>query len=304
MSWSRAALALVLLIIPAVAACGGPQEVAGNAPRWESCRQDREAGAADAGDLTPLGDDLTAVSAVICGADNEKRPDGSTWLIGTEDRSDAVTALVAALRLPGEPRSYLPCTADNPQVPWFALLDEEGHWVRPGVPRDACGKQRREVRAAVGALTRTRVATWPIEQLVTVEAAAAGCAQRWDADVVARHAQGDSWAPRVSRLFNAGSSVRVCVYRGPSADFAYGGRLTAAQGRVIDKSVRAAPRGDRKCAEPAGRFAVLHPSGGGEAVHVELDGCRRVSVAPVNALPSLQRVTPAVLAMLTAEALR
>jgi hypothetical protein len=304
MSWNRAVLALVLLIIPTLAACGGPEEVAGSAPRWESCRQAQEGAEVDAGDLTPLGDDFTAVGAVVCGADNEKRSDGSTWLIGTEDRSDAVAALVVALRLPGEPRSNLPCTADNPQVPWFVLLDEQGHWVRPGVPRDACGKQRTEVRQAVKALALTRVGTWPIKELVSAEAGAAGCSQQWDTDVVALHARGDDWAPSVSRLFDATAPVRLCVYQGPSGDFSYGGMLSAAQGRAIDRAVRAAPRGDRACAEPAGRFAVLRPVGGGEAVHVELDGCRRVSVAPVNARPSLQRATPAVLALLTAERVR
>jgi hypothetical protein len=304
MSWNRAVLALALLITPALAACAGPAEVAGSAPRWESCRQAQEPAEVDAGDLPRLDEDFAAVGAVVCGADNEQRPDGSRWLIGTEDRSDQVTALVAALRLPGEPRTDQPCTDDNPRVPWFVLLDAQGRWVRPGVPRDACGKHRLEVRRAAGSLVLGRVGTWPIEQIQSAEAAAAGCSQRWDVDVVARHARGQDWAPAVGRLFSARSPVRLCAYRGPSGDFWYGGQLSAAQGRAINNAVRVAPRGDRACAEPAGRFVVLRPDDGGEAVHIELDGCRRVAVTPVNALPSLQRATPAVLALLTAAQVR
>ena len=133
---------------------------------------------ADAADLPRLDDNFTAVAAVVCGADNQNQPNGSEYLIGTEDRAGDVAELVAALRLPDEPNTRGMCTADNPTVPWFVLIDAQGRWVRPGVPRDQCSKQRAEVRVAVKSLNLARTSTWPIEEIRSAEAVAAKCGQR------------------------------------------------------------------------------------------------------------------------------
>jgi hypothetical protein len=309
MSLPRAVLAVTLMMTPAVAGCAAHDGDPPPAPRWESCQREQpQSAGVDAGDLPRLTDDFAAVAAVVCGADSRRRPDGSEHLIGTQDRSAEVAALVAALRLPDEPRTRQPCADDNPTVAFFVLLDAEGRWVRPGVPRDACGKQRAEVRTAVGTLALTRVSTWPIRQLRSAEAAAAGCSQQFTNDV-AVYARSGGWAKTVSRLFRAGSRVRLCVYRvpesarhgdSPTGDFSAGRLLSAGQGAAVDEAVRRAPRGDAACAEPTGRFAVLRDTAGGEAVFVELDGCRRVTVTPLNDAPSLQQATAEVLGLLSA----
>jgi hypothetical protein len=323
MSWTRAVLALALVIVPAVAGCAGregdsvrpgtqtPSDSSQADPRWDSCQQaDLDAGPrppADPADLPRPDDDFAAVAAVVCGADNQNQPDGSEYLIGTEDRARDVAELVAALRLPDEPNTHGICTSDNPTVPWFVLLDAQGRWVRPGVPRDQCGKHRAEVRAAAKALNLTRISTWPIKQIRSAEAGAAKCGQQWSNEVPS-HARVGGWATTVGPLFGDRSPARLCVYRVPASEqrskhptgeFHYGGLLSADQGAAIDTAVRNAPRANAACTKPTSRFAVLRATTGEEAAHVELDGCRRVSITPVNAPPSLQQATSAVLAMLT-----
>ncbi len=322
MSWTRALLALTMVIAPALTACTGgadagsrpgPAQSSPADPRWDSCQTATASSGprppafdADPGDLPRLPGGFAATAAVVCGVDTQDRPDGSQHSITTEDRAGDVARLVAALRLPDEPRTGQPCGQAHASIAWFVLLDAQGRWLRPGVPRDECTQYRTEVRAAVKGLRLTRVATWPGRQIRSAEAAAAGCSQDWG-NVVPVHATAGSWATAAGPLFGDRSRVRLCVYRVPAdeqhstkpiGDFHYGGLLPAERSAAIDTAVRHAPRADPACTKPTSQFAVLYAPRGNEPVYVELDGCRRVSVTRINALPSLQQATPAVLAML------
>jgi hypothetical protein len=309
MRWTRAGLALLIAL--ASAGCTGPEPVRA-LPRWESCGQaypwsGPHTPAADLGaDVLPrLDADFIAVGAAVCGAQTQERSNGSRYEVATEKRTAEVADLVAALRLPDIPRRQGLCEQDNPSVPWFVLLDAQGRWVRPGVPQDDCGKHRPEVRTAVDDLTLTRVSSWPIGEVLSAQAAAAGCRQGFGNSVQA-HARVGGWAKTVRRLVERGALLRLCVYRvpagrqratEPSGDFLYGGMLPAGRSAAVDAAVHRAGRGNAACAKPVSRFAVLIAEGE-EAVFAELDGCRRVSVGTVNAAPSLQQATPALLAIL------
>jgi hypothetical protein len=88
--------------------------------------------------------DFAAVAAIVCGGDTQDRPDGSQYSTATEDRAGDVAKLVAALRLPDEPRTQRLRTHEYFTVPWFVLLDVQGRWVRPGVPvRNAASTARK-----------------------------------------------------------------------------------------------------------------------------------------------------------------
>ncbi|UQU66865.1 hypothetical protein COUCH_11595 [Couchioplanes caeruleus] len=281
-------------------------------PRWESCHQanpwsgPRQPGTDVEADLLPRLDvEFAAAAAVVCSAEVQKRPDGSQWEVATEDKAGDITALVAALHLPDVPRRQGFCQLDNPGVPWFVLLDASGRWVRPGIPLDDCGKYRHEVRTALAALTLTRTASWPIQQTLSAQAAGARCGQR-AGNPVQTYARVGGWAESVRPLVDDGALLRLCVYRvpvdqrgtdEPVGDFQYGGSVAANRSAAIDAAVRDAPRADPDCAEPVSRFAVLYARGK-EAVFVELDGCRRVSINTVNAAPSLQQGTAALMALL------
>jgi hypothetical protein len=279
----------------------GPMGTPSVHPRWTSCTaeapQASVAGGVDALALPRLGGGFAPTAGIVCGQQVQRRADGGQDLVATESRADDVAVLVAALRLPDEQPTDGACTADLPMVPWFVLLDEQGRWVRPGVPKDSCGKVRAEVRDAVAGLRLTRVATRVLNEIESAQAAASGCSQRWADMIAVETSQGSRARAAVgSDPFPAGRRVRLCVYRVPSSeqgtgkpagDFEHGVVLTPKRRTLIEKSLlAAAPAG--KCSMPASRFAVLSSADGvaGE-VYVELDGCQRVMTVPATGSPVL-----------------
>lgn len=259
-------------------------------PRWESCAVAAAppspgfTGAQDALAAPRLDESFRPVAAVVCRSAPVRRPAGGEDLVAAEERADDVTALVATLRLPDEKRTDDPCTADLPLVPWLALLDEQGRWVRPGIPADACGKPRREFRDAFAQLRTRRVSARVLAETESDAAAKSGCSQSW-ADMVwvaSRFGSGGS-ADRADPP--AGGTVRRCVYevpadqRGtgkPAGRFQSGGPLPAATWTAVRRELSALPPA-LACDTPASRFAVLHPPGTA-LVYLEADGCRRVLI--------------------------
>jgi hypothetical protein len=149
---SRIGLSLALVAGCGAATPAGPPEVH---PSWESCAAVTPPGFIDASDalqLPRLTDDFTPVTGILCLTEHRERPGGGTDLIGLEKRATDLTALLPALRLPDKRRTTGTCTDELPFVPWLALLDADGRWLRPGVPVDACGKPRPEFRKAYEAL--------------------------------------------------------------------------------------------------------------------------------------------------------
>jgi hypothetical protein len=282
-------------------------------PRWRSCAAEPQLRPhAEGGDivLPPLGAAFHPVAAVMCRESQQRRPDGGLDAVAVEERADKVAALVTALRLPDDaplpeappPGTPLPewsgpplpddflgaepvgtlCTADGYAPPKLVLLDARGRWVRPGIPRDSCGKPRPEFTAALEQVRWTRVTTRVLGEIESAEAAASGCDQVygdmvWTATVYPTDKQGE-----LAPLAEDAAPVRMCVYRvaagqqptdKPRGDFVSGGLLPpgrwAAVRRHLQASGPAAP-----CTTPASRFALLNTSGG--QIFVELDGCRRL----------------------------
>jgi hypothetical protein len=277
--------------------------------RWESCAVAQPGGldgAHDALGLQRLDDSFQPVAAVVCLAAPAKRAGGGTDLIAGEQRADDIAALVAALRLPDQSRTGGACTMDLPFVPWLALLDAQGRWIRPGIPADACGKPRREFRDAYQAVKMTPVATRPVREIESDEAASAGCEQRW-ADMVwvtGEWGGGRSSAPAAG-LPADDAEVRVCFYRvpadqrgngKPAGEFEKGGRLPAAKWTTVKREVAAAAPA-AACATPATRFALVRLPAG--EIYVEADGCRRVLLESRTAQSAaLLKATPALAAQL------
>jgi hypothetical protein len=305
-------------VLATVAGCAGepgaPAPPSGQLkiePAWTSCAAEAptpsEPGRPDPGSvwsLPRLDDSFRPVAAVVCSTDQVRRPDGGADLAATESRADDVTALVAALRLPHLERSGGgACTLELYLPPFFVLLDEQGRWVRPGVPGDRCGKVRGEVRDAVQGLRLTRVSAVPFEEVESSEAAAAGCSQRWSDMVWA--AESSSQQPAVIPPgFDGPVRPQLCAYRVPAeqqgttkpgGDFVFGRYLSdeswAGAQREIKSAAAAGP-----CTTPANRFAVLHIAAG--QIYVELDGCRRVLAQTADGSQTLRLASPALLALL------
>ncbi|MGI5211710.1 hypothetical protein [Plantactinospora sp. CA-290183] len=239
--------------------------------------------------LPRLPEDFIPTAAVFCGARSQRRADGGTDLVVAEERAGDVGRLVAALRLPDEPRTGEVCSAEMPAVRWFAVLDADGRWTRPGVPVDGCGKPRIEVRDAIAALVLTPVRSRPIREIESSGAAASGCPQT-HADMVAVETTiGSPTRAAVGADPLAGlAEVRLCGYRvppgergsaKPAGDFAYGEVLPARRRALIGAALSATGPA-RPCATSASRFALLGPvRGAGGEVYVELDGCQRILVS-------------------------
>ncbi|GLY07982.1 hypothetical protein [Actinoplanes sp. NBRC 101535] len=160
--------------------CASPEMAASPEPEihssWESCG---DVAKTDEGTLPHLDDSFRPVAVVICRETDRERPGGGTERVAVEARGDDVSALLPALRLPDEPDTDpgTPCTADGQVVLWFALLDAEGRWMRPGIPVDRCHKFRTEFTTAYQNLATRTVSTTVVGQFTSDEAAASGCDQ-------------------------------------------------------------------------------------------------------------------------------
>lgn len=290
----------------------GPKGTPSVHPRWTSCTADAPppapAGGLDALALPRLGGDFAPRAVIVCAEQVQRRADGGQDLVATESRADDVADLVAALRLPDEQLTNGACTLDLPTVPWFVLVDDVGHWLRPGVAKDSCGKVRVEVRDAVARLRLTRVSTHVLREIESAQAAASGCSQTW-ADMVAVETTQSSNARAAvgSSPFPPAERVRLCVYRvprsergtgKPAGNFEHGVVLTPERQTLIEKSLLLATPA-ANCSTPANRFALLsRADGAGGEVYIELDGCRRIMVVPVSGNPILSQADASLVALL------
>ena len=301
---------------PAVAP--GPSRSAGAPavhPEWRSCdvaAPPEKVVPDSGGDAFVLprlgeGDGFVPVAAVICATAPEKRPDGGTDMVAIEERATDIAALVEALRLPDQRATDGMCDLSLVLPPWLALVDAGGRWIRPGVPFDVCGKPRIEVREATEALAMKRVSTRSLREIESAGAAATGCGQGW-ADMVWVMTQDGSVTPGpVDELRVWAEELRVCVFAvpddqkrsaKPAGDFVSGGELASARRDAVERALLAAGPA-APCDIPAERFALVsRPDHTHGEIYVELDGCRRILVYPVDTKPVLAQGDAALAALL------
>ncbi|MFD1364081.1 hypothetical protein [Actinoplanes sichuanensis] len=268
-------------------------------PKWRTCADEPtmqpQDGGNDAVPLAHFAGTFHPVAALLCREDTQRRTDGGTDAIAVEDRADDVAALIAALSLPDEPppslepptgdvppEAGLICAADGYFTPRMVLLDGQGRWVRPRLPRDSCDKPRAEAAAALGELRWTRVSTRVLGEVESAGAAASGCDQVhtdmvWFTGVHPPGRQGD-----LAALADDAASVRLCVYRvlasgrdseKPQGDFVSGRVLPPGRWAAVKRAVATSGKA-AACTTPANRFARLETPRGD--IYVELDGCRRL----------------------------
>jgi hypothetical protein len=295
-------------------------------PRWRSCAGEPTMRPQDEGTdavaLRRFGDAIRPVAAVRCREDTQRRPDGGTDAIAIEERADDVAALLAALRLPDIPppspepsadelSPTMICPADLYLLPRLVLLDGQGRWVRPDLPRGDCGEPLAEATAAMEKLRWTRVSTRVLQEIQSAEAAASGCDQVstdmvWFTGFYPPIRQGD-----LAPLADDAASIRLCVYRvktheqdndKPQGDFVSGGLLTPGQWTAVKRAIQTSGRAATPCATPANRFArLVTPQGD---IYVELDGCRRLVAQAVlpddgTSFDTLRQASTALPALLT-----
>ena len=296
----RAAWLIATAVLALTAGCAGDREPLAIEPAWTSCAAQASGPPGTTADLPRLDDSFQPVAAVICGHPLVP-PSGRGPVSATDEhRVTDVTALVAALRLPDEPRTADACTLALYVPPFLALLDQEGRWVRPGLPLNVCGQVRQEVRDALKVLQPAPTVT-PTED----GSAVAGCTRQWADMVAATASTTPTGEPAVIPAgFDGPVPVRLCVYRvpedqqgtgKPAGDLLTGRNLGDEQWAAARRDIEAAaPAGP--CPGPAGRFAVLHLATG--QIHVELDGCRRLLAQAADGRGTLRQAVPALVDLL------
>ena len=250
-------------------------------PSWQSCAADRDANGGDVYTLPRLDAGFTPVAAVLCRTVEQQRPGGGTDQLAVTDRATDIAALVTALRLPDAKKSNGGCSLDLVVPPWLALVDAQGHWIRPGVPTDGCHHPRREVLTAIDALHTTRVSSRVLNTTVSDGAATSGCGQSYSDMAWSVSLNDPTRTAAPTAVPTPTAPVKVCIFRVPASE--QGGAkpagqyessltLTPQQRAAVEKELaKAGPVA--ACHTPASRIAVL---GGG--IVAELDGCRLVLV--------------------------
>jgi len=259
-------------------------------------------------------DDFRPVAVIVCTEEPQRRPDGGVDLVAAEYRGTDLTELLPALRLSDLPIATDTCPSDAAFPRWFALLDAHGRWVRPGTPTNGCGETRRQVLRAVRTLPLTVTRRHPVRELLSAQAAAAGCKQLANDRVVefnklAKYVTQDPTELAVPPdPITFSGPVRLCVYRVLSdqtneslGDFVRGGVLSNDRTTALNRLLQA-PRNGTPCAEQSTLFAQLTNAEDefrDGVVSVQLDGCRQTALVPRTALTRLARSDPALVAFLS-----
>jgi hypothetical protein len=236
----------------------------------------------------------------VCHQTVERVPGRGEWSVRVERRAEAGTAaLAAALRLPDEELGGA-CNLDAVIVPELWALDGRGTASLVRWPIGSCGKPRTEVSEAFAAVRWSTVASRRVQQIAPQAALDTGCltAVKHMAAIDAGDSGREHPAGALGELTRA-SGVRACTYRivdrseTPQGDFVSGGRIEGKAWQEVRWALEAAPPAPATCAGLGQRFQVL-TADQGEAVYLELDGCRRV-LLPYG---RLRLATPRLLAAL------
>ena len=301
---------------PRSPAASGSTIPAARGDRWTSCADERPGdltlGTGSEAALLPLLDrDMVPVSVIVCEVQTEARAGAGTDLVATEEHASEIAALVAAVRLPAARTQYDICTTEGQVMPWFAVVDSAGRWVRPGLSTDECGKFRPEVTKALSELALVRVATRVIRVVESDAAVQAGCTSEFT-DMVWYDTTIGGGVPSSALAgdpFGGDTDVRLCVYDVPANERGAekpGGSFV--RGGVLDADLRAQITGQLRgagpaagCSEPTGGFAVLLPAEGSDPakVQVELDGCQRILLTPARGDQLLAQAGPELIALLS-----
>lgn len=319
----RTAAIALLGVVPLIAGCallpgGGPDPRVDAVPVSEvACPETYAEGYAEPG-LVPEGFD--AVAVLRCDPYASQQDGDEVWSGALLERLEGdLNPVLAALAVPSDPRSLGPCPAVAYASPELWLEGVDGTIVRVAVPATGCGAPKDVgLEAALAALT-VADQTFTRESLLESKAATtAGCATRAGMLVLATPEESDgtdagqavpedghitddsnlvpyempSW-PDSSEVTGAllcdyaatATSETAPAPLGDGGAFVGARELTASEARALVSDARLAPTAP-SCAATATRFVVVHVSVGAQdavSFTVELDGCRRIASAALQA---------------------
>lgn len=256
--------------------------------------------------LKRLDPGFAPVSVVICEHTSRTRADGSEVLEQVERRGSGINALLAELRRPDVPRGNGSCSLVLSRMPWFALLDATGQWVRPALPSDECGSNE-QGEAVLRSIKTTTVDTKLLKVLVTAEAANSVCPQSHKDVITLMVDKGSSDLTRtgatVTDPWDGAAPLHVCVYDVPpgqteGGEFVSAKVLSATQREiVVSELAKAQPAEGAACQGKSGRFVRVLADPDIASAYIELEGCNRVLIERNVGGRALVQASPQLLAL-------
>jgi hypothetical protein len=251
----------------------------------------------------PVPAGFVAVAAIRCIQTDQEVPSHGLWQFDLwQVAHHGLAQLVTALRRPSvRPPSGLACAEPGFSVPPFVLLGSDRHMIYPKLPTEECGNPQPQVLAAVRALGWVTVASRRGVQVETQAGVQSRCPAGWK-DMIGFTASFDHGrslrsSPGGQVFSPRPRTLQVCVYRdrsGPLDTFLVGGSRISGTTETTLLTGIAAGRSSATCSQPHTMFAVLLPSGIGQAAYVEIGGCQRV-LRPDN---RIGQASPAALAII------
>jgi hypothetical protein len=259
-----------------------------------------------------LGADVRVSAVVECVVENRVVAGDGQWAFVIEKRATAdLGPLLIALLAEDEPIPWSQgCAANMELLPWFAVVTDDGTWLRPRIPVTSCGQPEPAVFAALQELRWTTVSTTRSQQLrsqkalkTEARAAAAGCPNGFK-DMLAVEAADRTPATGPITLGSPTGAVSVCHFvAGRDSDGSPAQTLSFTSGRHVPAATAArlaaaaAASGPvAACTKPHTRVAEVQAATGGWLL-VELDGCHRVLDGDTH---GWGQATPALLAAIAA----
>jgi hypothetical protein len=218
------------------------------------------------------------VLLIECREEERTTPSDGEWTYIVEyDATEGLDAVAAAVLAPppAAATGQVFCQLSLTVGPFFLLVDATGRVVLPSVPRDSC---QRPVDVGLSQVQFTAGRAFKVQQQFTPAELATDCAPRFKGPL-GMLATGGSATPFRGHVTLGRTPTSVCVYRTGSdpevGEFRGGTPLTAAQGGDLLRALQKVGPGDPSIScRAATDFAVV--MAGGEYLHVELNGCRRV----------------------------
>jgi hypothetical protein len=232
----------------------------------------------------PLPADFDPVAVVRCEDEVETVAGDGAWDTALAQRATGnISALITALRTPSSnppAHSNIACAAIGIALPNFALVDAEGHIVRPVLPHGECDQPLPAALNAVNSLPWKTETEQRLSQDQTQAEIDTGCLPAYknvfDLPSPGAAPWTTSLEPTAACEYTVSGSAGGSVGLGV---FDHGLKLSAAQQFAISTALKSPGAGStatKACSAQASTFALLMVSPS-ENVVVELDGCLRVS---------------------------
>jgi hypothetical protein len=314
----RKSMAVSAVLFALITGCASPQSGAvllsptvGSGSVPAACPSAEQLGSSGGAGIVaaPLPGDLAVTEVVECSVEDRPVAGDGVWSFNVEKRSIVgIERLLATLRTKDEPApANLTCALVGITLPWFALVDTRGNWVRPHLPLTMCGAPQPAMMSALAAVSWSTVRATKDKQVTTqaqataeAQAAAVGCATPFK-DMISIDASFRVPTSSPSGLLGSPQTGFTVCHYAASKDPGGMPLLTFISGRRVSGTAAATLANALMAAGPVQPCQLAHTTvigiftSASDWLLIEDDGCHRVLDGGNN---SWSQATPALLATL------